>query len=227
MTLLSMLSMLIFTCVYEPYNGEDEDDNNSSSGSNSNLKKGQIEIKVYPNSGDYKVSFTVNTREITIDWGDGFSSGKLTPNGVSTFSHTYGSQNLRTIYIESANLVSFSCTGRSHDGTLTELYCGEMNELETLLLENNNLTVLEIKKAGALTNLYCVHGQLTSLNVSGCTALKELNCRYNQLSVNALNSLFESLPNRPAKDGVVNLWRNPGSGGCNRAIAENKGWRVY
>jgi Leucine-rich repeat (LRR) protein len=239
---LLMVAFVATSCI----NWVDDDgNNNSSSGGSNSLKKGQIEMKVYPNGN--RVSFSVTTDKITIDWGDG-KIDKLSPNGVKqTFSHTFANNNLQTIYIESEKLVQFRRDYYDSGGTFKELYFGEMNELE-ILNASSSVTVLEIKKANALkeldcysnqltslnvsgctalTSLNCSSNQLTSLNVSGCTALRWLSCGYNQLTSSVLNSLFESLPNRPAKSGFIIIDSNPGTYGCNRAIAENKGWSFW
>ena len=192
-TLLNMLGMLMFACTVIHYGNEDDDNNNSSSGGSNNLKAGQIEIKVYPDNN--RVSFRATTGKITIDWGDG-SIDKLTPNGVEqTFSHTYTNNNLHTIKIESERLEVFGKRAPDSgpgsgtlytgfiNGTFKELYFGEMNELQYLVCTRggNSLTVLEIKKASALRDLYCPDNQLTSLDLRGCTTLNVLDCSGNKL----------------------------------------------
>ena len=194
------MSVGLYACIHS----YDDDDRNNSSGSANNLKKGQIEIKVYPNK-DNKVVFYATTSKITIDWGDGYID-RLTPNGVSqTFSHTYANQNLQTIYIESEKLTRFICSYYERTERIKELYFGEVNEIERIDVRGNGLTVLEIKKANAL---------------------KEVDCSYNRLTCNTLNSLFESLPNRPAKDGKYIIRYNSTSE-CSVwfEIAIDKGWK--
>jgi len=243
----------------------DENDNNGNgnngngNGSN-NLKKGQIIIKVYPDSGN-EVLFGAITTKITIDWGDGVVD-KLTPNGVvQEFTHTFANKNLQTIKIESEKLVGF---GVGDDYTFKELYFGEMNELERLFC-SSSLTVLEIKKANSLKILNCRGNELTSLDIKHLTALealdcswngltsldvrglnniKSINCNFNQLSSNVLNSLFDALPSLSSSKppywdddyylyednypyGWVGVFANPGYEGCNKAIAENKGWKLF
>ena len=218
---LLMVALMATSCI--TWVNED-DNNNSSSGGSNNLKTGQIKIKVYANNN--RVSFSATTEKITIDWGDG-KIDQLTPNGVNQiFSHTYPNSSLQTIYIESEKLVKFGGLSYYNDvsGTFKELYFGEMNGLEIFDACCSGLTVLEIKKANSLKEIFCSSNQLSSLNVSGLTSLRFLDCGSNQLTSNALNSLFESLPNRPAKDGGICFDGNPGSKGCNEAIAQNKGW---
>jgi hypothetical protein len=54
-----------------------------------------------------------------------------------------------------------------------------------------------------------------------------LHCSYNQLTAAALDAVFMDLPNRTGEDGVyISVSNNPGTGACDRTIAEDKGWRV-
>ena len=286
---LLMVALMATSCITwveeDDINNGNGNSNGNGNGSN-NLKTGQIEMKVYPDTNN-RLSFSATTNKITIDWGDGYID-KLTPNGVSqTFSHIYANQNLHTIYIESEKLVRFTT---SVSISFKELYFGEMKELIEINCGSSQLTILEIKKATALTSLNCRSHQLTSLDVRGCPALKELDCVNNQitslnvsgltalitlqcggnqltslnvsgltaltkltcggnqltslnvsgltaltyldcfrnqLTSNSLNSLFESLPNGLENDwNIIYINTNPGTNECNRAIAENKGWKV-
>jgi hypothetical protein len=50
----------------------------------------------------------------------------------------------------------------------------------------------------------------------------------NQLSAAALNSVFTALPTYTGEEyGIIVIDGNPGQGACNKAIAENKGWKVW
>ena len=113
------------------------------------------------------------------------------------------------------------------ENQLTSLNVSGLKALTTIYCGGNQLTSLNVSGCTALTSLYCSSNQLTSLNVSGCTALTSLYCSSNQLTSNNLNSLFESLPNRLAKEGTIDIRGNPGSSTCNIAIAKNKGWVFY
>jgi hypothetical protein len=56
---LNMLSLVVFSC------GEDisgDDDENGSGGGSNNLTTGQIEIKVYPDNRNNKVSFGIGAK---------------------------------------------------------------------------------------------------------------------------------------------------------------------
>jgi len=227
---LLMLSILTVSCENENIIGQN----------NNSLKKGQIEIKVYPND-DNKVSFYVMAKKITIDWGDG-SVDELTPNGVwKEFIHEYVNQNFQTILISTEEATVFY----DRKGVYNELRFGDCPDLEKIYCNNQKLTVLDIKKAVSLTSLECYSNQLTSLDLSKCTALTglgcddnqltsldlskclsltKIDCRSNQLTDVALNTLFESLPQGYGK---IYFYDNPGSWSCDQSIATNKGWDIY
>ena len=173
-----LFSTLMFSCTQDD-NGSG-DDNISASDDKNNLKKGQIEIKGYPNNSN-KMSFRATASKITIDWGDG-SVDELTPNGVeSEFVHEYANQNFQTIKINTETMTYVSLNGYS--ATYNELRFGDCPDLKKIICSSNKLTVLSIKSAPALTSLDCYGNQLTSLNVSGCSALTSLDCRRNQLTL--------------------------------------------
>jgi len=102
-----------------------------------------------------------------------------------------------------------------------------LSELTTLICADNQLISLDVRDLKELTMLYCYNNQLTTVDVRGLSALKELGCNNNKLSFIALNSLFESLPIRPAKDGSIIISNNTGSASCNPEIATYKGWKVF
>jgi hypothetical protein len=87
---------------------------------------------------------------------------------------------------------------------------------------------LNASGCAALDYLGCSDNQLTSLNASGCTTLEYLDCENNQLTATALNTVFTALPNRTGGGyAFIYISNNPGADTCDRAIAEDKGWRVY
>ena len=230
-SLFKVLSIVLFSTLMFSCSQDDDDDIINGNNSNNNLKKGQVEIKGYPDK-DNKMSFVATATKITIDWGDG-SVDELTPNGVGcVFVHEYANQNLQTIKINTEAMTSMSLSSRNSvynaKGTYNELRLGDCPDLKDLSCSYQNLTVLSIKSAPVLESLYCDYNQLTSLNVSGCPALIYLDCRNNQLTAEGLNSLFNSLhSNEVEYGGVVYISNNPGTNTCDRTIAENKGWSVW
>jgi Leucine-rich repeat (LRR) protein len=113
---------------------------------------------------------------------------EMTLNGVKkTIIHEYSSNiNFQTILINTKNMTSI--TGLFSTGVTHELRFGDCPNLEEISFDhyNSNLTVLDIKKAGALKKIDCSmnrgYGFLTELNLSGCTALNGVYCSGNQLT---------------------------------------------
>ncbi len=71
----------------------------------------------------------------------------------------------------------------------------DFSELETLICNNNNLTVLDFSKNTKLNYLNCSENKLTSLNVSNNISLEVLSCYMNNLSILDVthNPLLKSL----------------------------------
>ena len=242
-----LLSGIMYSCARIIFDDEENGNGSSSSNGNNNLKTGQIEIKVTPNSVN-KVEFNATARKITIDWGDG-STDELTPNSVRrNFAHEYPNQNLQNIKVNTEGMTSFNCANNS-GGIISELRFGNCPELTELNCNSNQLTVLDVNKCTTLTVLSCNINQLTVLDVSKCTTLAELSCGNNQLTVldvskctaltklycignkltaSALTTLLISLPTRiPGSGAVIQYAFNPGTYDCDKTIAEIKGWFVF
>jgi len=118
-------------------------------------------------------------------------------------------------------LTLLECTGNQ----LTSLDVSKCTALRYLDCQSCQLTSLDVSKCSALILLDCNSNQLTSLDVSKCTALVGLNCYGNQVSASALNALFNSLPAKKSNDNANIFYdSNPGSNGCDKTIATNKGW---
>ena len=188
--LFKVLSIVLFSTLVFSCNQDDDDIiNGNDSDDNKNLKKGQIEIKGYPDN-DNKMSFIVTATKITIDWGDG-SIEELTPNGTeSEFVHEYANQDFQTIKINTEVMTSLVLGNGSHydddydiiRGRYNELRLGDCPDLKNIRCSNQKLTELSIKSAPALTWLSCSDNQLTSLDISGCPALTRLECDDNQIT---------------------------------------------
>lgn len=111
---------------------------------------------------------------------------------------------------------------------LTSLKVKGCTALTRLLCYETQLTDLDVSGCSELIELRCFDNQLTSLDVNGCTRLYQLNCRYNQLSADALNAIFRALRSIYGYNkGSMEIYQNPGSNGCDKSIAENKGWQVF
>jgi hypothetical protein len=69
--------------------------------------------------------------------------------------------------------------------------------------------------------------QIATLDVSGCVALQGVDCSHNQLTAAALDTVLMALPDHAGEDyAAISVSDNPGTAGCDRTIAESKGWRI-
>ena len=135
-------------------------------------------------------------------------------NNILTSLNVSGCTALTELYCDNNNLTSLNVSG--------------LNKLEKLYCNFNDLTSLNVSGCTALRVLGCDNNNLTSLNVSECTALTGLNCSFNGLSDTALDTVFGQLPTWSAGDeGNIYINDNPGTGGCDPDIAEDKYWNVY
>ena len=113
---------------------------------------------------------------------------------------------------------------------LTDLIFNKNTELQWLNCINNQLISLDVSGCTALTALQCRDNQLTSLDMSKNSALEYLLCGYNYMTAVELDYLFGTLNN--TDEGKIHIWYNgpdydsSGTNGCDRSIAENKGWTV-
>jgi len=164
---------------------------------NNNLKAGQVEMKGYPDSSGI-INFKAKAKKMTIDWGDG-TIEKLTHDKFgSTYgidfikrefnhTHTYANNNYQTILLKTENLTSI----KHKSGVIHELRFGDCPNLQVVYFNNNNLTVLDIMKAGAIKILCCNKNQLAELNLNGCSALEILSCESNKITKLNLNECKE------------------------------------
>ena len=100
---------------------------------------------------------------------------------------------------------------------------GKLTELRYLDCSRNFLGNLDFSKNMELIYLNCSSTSMTALDLSKNTKLTELNCSSNKFSAEALNALFETLPDT---GGRLSMYNNPGTDDCDRSIATNKGWSV-
>ena len=111
---------------------------------------------------------------------------------------------------------------------ITNLNVSANIALTSLNCNYNQLTNLDVSNNTALTSLLCINNQLTSLDVKYNVELKLLYCQFNQLSAEALNNLFQTLPDWSRSIRLdVSIFGNPGAATCNKNIAEVKGWWVH
>ena len=109
--------------------------------------------------------------------------------------------------------------------------------LTSLDCSNSALTSLDVSNNTTLTDLTCTACNLTSLDVSKNAALINLGIERNRFTTVALNSLFETLYDKPLyrmnilgkpeiKQKQIYITDNSGTAACDKSIAEKNGWRV-
>ena len=179
-----------------------------------------------------------DSKNITIDWGDGKKSSISDASWDVTisdrrglhFTHEYSDNTEHTITI-TGQIIEFVC----RDMQITRLDLSKIKTLIMLDCRNNKLTTLDVSANTALNRLECDFNQLTSLDVSKNTSLALLSCVGNQLSASALNDLFRSLPEwrglEYSEIGTIYISHrhpgprdNPGVWDCDRSIATERGW---
>jgi len=190
---------------------------------------------------------------LTIDWGDGtkIETHTLQPYNINwphgeNFSYNYAELlDEHTITLTSKGISYFRYLGLisldlSSINTLVHLSCwgcgitsldlSNNTSLYALELVVNKLKSLDLSKNFTLAKLNCEGNQLTSLDLSNNGLLYEVNCSHNNLSVAALNALFETLHDHDYSaiyiQKNIRIGNNPGTDGCDKSIATEKGWEV-
>lgn len=153
---------------------------------------------------------TVSQGSNTIDWGDGSEVEKFTTTSPNK-SHIYTGTPPYTITISVSSNTS----------------------LLTLNCRSNQLTSLDVSGPFTPMIIDCSFNRLTSLTVSDVPKLSQLDCQFNYMTATALNNLFHMLPTAGYSDTKLLFigWNGPnndstGTNGCDKSIAESKGWRV-
>lgn len=149
--------------------------------------------------------------------------------------------NLRLLYVAHNDIDAIKYPSTN---SLISLSAG-YNNLKTINVPSTNLSVLDAPRnqiaAVNLANhdnlilLNLDYNNLSSVNLSKNPALEGVSLRANNLSVNALNSIYEQLPDinglEPAAGHeywmcLLNVSGNPGAEDSDFGIAAAKGWRV-
>lgn len=118
---------------------------------------------------------------------------------------------------------------------LTELYCGENNltsldvtkciNLFLLRCDNNKLTTLDITKCIKLGGLNCDNNQLSLLDISKCVDLVEIAYENNNFNEDAMNTIYNGLPDRGSKEAGIIFTSDMNNIKGNTSIARNKNWK--
>ena len=132
--------------------------------------------------------------------GDGIEDAKGTLNGGSCTDPASRS-GVRTITITGDNIIHFVCY-------------------------NMDLTEFDVRDCPSLERLFIQDNLLTSLDVSVCSDLEWLVIAGNKFEADALNFLFESLPNYTVPDtGWIIILDNPGEDDCDTTKIPS-GWTI-
>ena len=143
----------------------------------------------------------------------------------------YCSDNLLTSLDVSKNpklskLVCSSIGLTNNHNKLSSLDVSNCTNLVYLNCSDLGLTSLTINNCTKLEQLYCSSNQLTSLDINECINLFELYCHDNKFTDSAMNSIYNSLPDRNTNEtaGIIRLNRKDAQG--NTTIALNKNWEI-
>lgn len=177
-----MKKILLFVCSalligFSSCSSDDEDEPINDIGQQ--LKKEQIELKGNPNDTDNKISFTVQAKKISVDWGDG-EVDDYTPNGNSmSISHVYANPNYKTILISAEEITTFAI--RYKEGKIQDFRTGDCPNLKELRISDQALAVFKMNQCSNLIKLYCPYNKLYELNLTNLSKLETLICDNNSL----------------------------------------------
>ena len=160
----------------------------------------------------------------TIDWGDGSEAESF--ENTRYPSHYYD-QGTYSITVKGRGSVHFGHDQRYQISFLdiTSLNVSDCTTLVSLICCGHQLTSLDVTKCTALEALSCENNQLTSLDITKCPNLNQLYCGSNNFDDNAMNAIYNGLPDRTGKEaGVFYINGNDAKG--NTTIALNKNWKV-
>ncbi len=157
---------------------------------------------------------TFNAESITIDWGDG-NEDEYVP-----VREEYKDEDGEIeVYYEIIPEHTYTDGNSSHTITVR-------GKIKWFIIDDCEVTSIDVTKCPALEGLDCRNNQLTSLDISKNTALHRLECYGNQFSASAMNKIYNDLPQgRVDEDGIRSSLRCDKLG--DYSIAENKRWYVY
>lgn len=155
----------------------------------------------------------------------------ITNNGELINLKCGGNQLAQLDVTKNTKLLDFEC----YNNQLAQLDVTNNIKLRNIYCENNQLAELDLSKNTSLEIIRCDSNLLTQLDVSHNRALVSLSCVGNNMETEALDRLYEQLPD--IKDVTVweseKEWKkhlkvsgNPGAETSNTQIAVDKGWIV-
>ena len=170
---------------------------------------------------------------------------RITINGdITAFYITYVTMTSFDIR-NMSSLRDLVCHGNSlesldvrSNALLERLFCGR-NQLTYLNVSNNHLLYilhcegnlienLDLSNNVLLENLRISDNRFQSIDVSNNPLLRRICVQGNQFNRDALNNLFDTLPDWSGTNsrGFIEIANNPGTDECDVSIAEAKGWTV-
>ena len=186
----------------------------------------------------------IGTRDASIDWGDGNKQDFMLSATPVVVEHAYASvRDTCEVKITGTNITAISC----NNNRLISLDVSQSPYLEFLNCESNKIPRLTLTENTALVYLYCSKNEIMSLNLykntlllaltcaenylsaldlTKNTELQTINCESNHFGETALNEMFNTLHRNPPMNNYKELWidKNLGTQGCDRIVAQGKGW---
>lgn len=188
---------------------------------------------------DYEKEATLvcaGSGKMEIDWGDGTITKALElplyeeydedfdaeeDLEGSEFTHAYDKEGSYKITIKGDVKLTYLDVDCD---TVTSLDVSKCPTLIHLDCNDNELKSLDVSKCTELVKLVCYSNYLTLLNVTGCIKLRHLVCDANNFDENAMNAIYNGLPDRTGKEvGIIEAYNGEGD----KTIAEKKNWQVY
>lgn len=118
---------------------------------------------------------------------------------------------------------------------LSALDVSANTQLYILACPENELTALDLSNNKELIGLQCRHNLLTELTLNNNKEINLLDCGENKMERDALETLFDTLPDftskavkgdltPPRPQRLIAIQGNPGAERCAKQIFEKKGW---
>ena len=126
--------------------------------------KGSTSVK------SFLVTFSLQNKPITIDWGDGKGPQSYTSEAGKNYGIKYANTDEYTV-------------------TVTSVYCN----ITQLMVEDKNITALDISKCPLISVVWCSGNSISELDLSKNTAMTYLTCNNNKLTSLDISKLTELL----------------------------------
>jgi Leucine-rich repeat (LRR) protein len=165
-------------------NDDTDEQNDTQSGADKNLTTGQVKLIARPSStssgtsGGYNFSFVIQAKKVTVDWNDG---SPVQEYRSGTVSHTYLTNDLKTVILSTEGLTSLMPSGYTY-----EIHFGSCPDLKSFgkfnpYLDGVNyptalsyLEALTFNRCDSLKTVSLINSRVSVLNLGNLPALKEL-----------------------------------------------------